>query len=155
MSDTFTLSLYVNASEYDHVTKDITQIDSDLTCIARGECSILNPEIEVELSSVPYNANYMYIADFGRYYYIDEIVTVRTGLYRIRGTVDPLMSFATQIKACTGIVKRAESEAAYNLYLNDGSFRAYSNPHIITKEFPSGFNTIDFVLAVAGSYNNT
>lgn len=151
----FTLQLYTNNSEYDYVTKNLTQIGSDISCTARGECSILNPEIEVELDSIPATANYMYITEFGRYYFIREIVAVRTGLYRIRGEVDPLTSFATQLRACSGIVHRAEAEAAYNLNLNDGSFRAYSNPHIITKEFPSGFNTIDFVLAVAGSYNNT
>ena len=150
MSDTFTLKLYTNSSEYDHVTKTITQIGSDLSCIARGECSLLYPEIEVELSSIPATANYMYIEDFARYYYIDEIVVVRTGLYRIRGTVDPLMSFATQIKACSGIVNRAESEAAYNTYLDDGAFRTYANPEIRTLEFPSGFNTWEYLLAIAG-----
>ena len=150
MSDTFTLKLYTNSSEYDHVTKTITQIGSDLSCIARGECSLLYPEIEVELSSIPATANYMYIEDFARYYYIDEIVVVRTGLYRIRGTVDPLMSFATQIKACSGIVNRAESEAACNTYLDDGAFRTYANPEIRTLEFPSGFNTWEYLLAIAG-----
>lgn len=150
MSDTFTLKLYTNTSEYDHVTKTITQIGSDLPCIARGECSLLYPEIEVELSDIPATANYMYIEDFARYYYIDEIVVVRTGLYRIRGTVDPLMSFATQIKACSGIVNRAESVAAYNTYLDDGAFRTYANPEIRTLEFPSGFSTWEYLLAIAG-----
>ena len=150
MSDTFTLQLYTNGSEYDHVDKTLTQIGSDLTCTARGECSILNPEIEVELSSVPAAANYMYIADFARYYFIDEIVSVRTGLYRIRGTVDPLTSFATELRQCSGIVHRAESELAYNTYLDDGAFRAYANPTIRTLAFPSGFSTWEYLLAIAG-----
>lgn len=150
MSDTFTLQLYTNNSEYDHVDKNLTQIGSDIVCTARGECSILRPVIEVELSSFPTNANYMYIADFGRYYFITEITSVRTGLWRISGAVDPLTSFATQIKACTGIVLRAESEAAYNTYLDDGAFKAYADPAIRTIEFPTGFSTWEYLLVVAG-----
>ena len=150
MSDTFTLKLYTNASEYDHVDKTLTQIGSDLTCTARGECSILNPEVELALDTIPADANYMYIEDFGRYYFIDEIVSVRTGLVRIRGTVDPLTSFATQLRQCSGIVKRAESANAYNTYLDDGAFRTYANPEIRTLEFPSGFTTWEYLLAIAG-----
>ena len=150
MSDTFTVQLYTNASEYDHVDKTLTQIGTDLTCTARGECSILYPEIEIAVDSIPAAANYMYIADFGRYYFIDEIVSVRTGLVRIRGTVDPLTSFATQLRQCSGIVHRAESPEAYNTYLDDGAFRAYANPTIRTLEFPNGFTTWEYLLAIAG-----
>lgn len=146
----FTLKLYTNNSEYDFVTKQLTQIGTDLSCNARGECSLLYPEVEVELASVPTAANYMYITEFGRYYFIDEIVVVRTGLYRIRGTVDPLTSFATQLRACSGIVHRAESDQAYNTYLDDGAFRTYANPEIRTLNFPSGFNTWEYLLALSG-----
>ena len=150
MSDTFTVKLYTNASEYDHVDKSLTQIGADLTCTARGECSILYPEIEIAIDTIPATANYMYIEDFGRYYFIDEIVSVRTGLVRIRGTVDPLTSFATQLRQCSGIVHRAEIANAYNTYLDDGAFRTYANPTIRTLEFPSGFNTWEYLLAIAG-----
>lgn len=146
----FTLKLYTNNSEYDFVTKQLTQIGTDIACTARGECSILTPEIEVELAAVPAAANYMYITEFGRYYFIDEISVVRTGLYRIRGTVDPLTSFATQLRACSGIVHRAESGNAYNTYLDDGAFRTYANPEIRTLNFPSGFNTWEYLLALSG-----
>ena len=150
MSAEFTLRLYTNTSEYDYVDKQLTQIATDLSCIARAECSILSPEIEVELDSVPASANYMYILEFGRYYFIDEIVVVRTGLYRIRGAVDPLTSFATELRACSGIVHRAESAQAYNTYLDDGAFRTYANPEIRTINFPSGFSTWEYLLALAG-----
>ena len=150
MSDTFTLKLYTNLSEYDHVDKQLTQIGSDLSCNARGECSIIRPVVEVELDSIPAAANYMYIEEFGRYYFIGDPVCVRTGLWRIPGTVDPLTSFATQLRECSGIVHRAESANAYNTYLDDGAFRAYANPAIRTLEFPSGFTTWEYLLAIAG-----
>lgn len=150
MSNAFTLKLYTNLSEYDHVDKELTQIGSDLSCIARGECSMIRPVVEVELDSIPAAANYMYIEEFGRYYFIGDPVCVRTGLWQIPGTVDPLTSFATQLRACSGIVNRAESANAYNTYLDDGAFRAYANPEIRTLEFPAGFSTWEYLLAVAG-----
>lgn len=150
MSDTFTLKLYTNLSEYDHVDKQLTQIGSDMSCIARGDCSMIRPVVEVELDSIPAAANYMYITEFGRYYFIGDPVCIRTGLWQIPGTVDPLTSFATQLRACSGIVNRAESASAYNTYLDDGAFRAYANPEIRTLEFPTGFSTWEYLLAVAG-----
>ena len=63
--------------------------------------------------------------------------------------VDALTSFANDIKANTAIIKRNENK--WNLYLNDGTFKIYQNPDVLTKEFPSGFNAQEFILAVAGS----
>ena len=146
----FTVDLYTNASPRNYVSKTITQVGTSLSGDLRAESSIINPGIRVALDSVPANVNYMYVQDWGRYYFIDDIVSVRAGIWELRGSVDPLMSFGTALKACTGIAHRAESANAYNTYLDDGSFRAYSNPHIRTVKFTQGFSTYDFVLAVAG-----
>lgn len=146
----FTIQLYTNTSPRNFVTKTITQVGTDLTGDLRQETSIVRPGIIVELDSVPASVNYMYISDWGRYYFIEDIISVRAGLWELRGSVDPLYTYATQLKACSGIVHRAESESAYNLNLNDGSFKAYANPEIRTMKFTSGFTSQDFVLAVAG-----
>lgn len=146
----FTIKLYTNTSPRNFVTKTVTQIGSDLTGNLRQETSIVRPAILIESDTVPVSANYMYISDFGRYYFIEDIISVRAGLWEIRATVDPLYTYSNELKQCTGIVHRAESENAYNLNLNDGSFKAYANPHIITKKFSGSFTTQDFVLAVAG-----
>ena len=110
----------------------------------------MRPAILIESSGVPSGVNYMYVQDWGRYYFIEDIISVRAGLWEIRGTVDPLYTYSTQLKACQGITHRAESENAYNTYLDDGSFRAYANPTIRTIAFPSGFNTWEYLLALAG-----
>ena len=97
-------------------------------------------------------ANYMYISQsrFNRYYYITDIIVGKTRLYEVHGRVDVLMSFKTQIRANTGIVRRAENNTNYNLYINDGSLIAYQDPIVITKNFPSGFTGQTYVLTVAG-----
>lgn len=146
----FTIKLYTNTSPRNFVTKNISQVGTDLTGNLRQETSIVRPAILIESDSVPLSANYMYISDFGRYYFIEDIISVRAGLWEIRATVDPLYTYSTELKACQGITHRAESSAAYNTYLDDGSFRAYANPTIRTIEFPTGFSTWEYLLAIAG-----
>lgn len=148
-----TIKLYTNTSPADFVTKSITQVGTDLTGYQRESTTILNPDIMIEAASIPSNVNYAYITEFGRYYFVGDIETVRNGLYRLPCRVDALSTWATQLKACKGIVHRAESQ--YNTYLDDGSFKAYANPHVITMDFPTGFYTSSYILAIAGSNSST
>ena len=92
--------------------------------------------------------NYAYIQEFGRYYFVKNITSVRNGVTRLVMHVDVLTSWKTQIRACTAIITRQEN--AWNLYLNDGSLRAYQDPNVYTVPFSSGFVGSSFVLAVAG-----
>ena len=140
------IQLLTNNSPRDFVTKSTADLGT-VTGSLREGCSMLRPRFEIAQASVPSGVNYVYIPDFGRYYYA-RVNSIRTGLWEIEAEVDPLMSWATQLRQCSGIVSRSETD--YNTYLDDGSFRAYADPHVITKAFPNGFTTQDFILAVAG-----
>lgn len=59
-----------------------------------------------------------------------------------------LDSFKTEIKANTGIIERQQNK--WNLYLDDGTFKLYQNPLVLTRLFPSGFSAEEWILAVAG-----
>lgn len=146
----FTIKLYTNESPENFFTKTTTQVGADLTGDLREGSSIITPGIRIALDSVPADVNYMYVQDWGRYYFIDDIVSVRAGIWELSGRVDVLGSFGTQIKTCSGIVHRAESDQAYNVYLDDGSFRSYANPEIRTLAFPTGFSTWSYLFAVSG-----
>ena len=61
----------------------------------------------------------------------------------------PCFLFVMGMSVPFAIVKRQENR--WNLYLDDGSFKVYQNPMVLTKAFPQGFTTQEFVLAVAGS----
>ena len=62
--------------------------------------------------------------------------------------VDVLMSFGTEILDNTAVISRQQS--MYNLYLQDGVFKTYADNHYQIKQFPSGFNTQQFIFSVAG-----
>lgn len=145
----FDIVLQRNNSERNRITKDISEILT-VSGELKTETSIIDPVIMIEcdLSSVV-GCNYMSIPTFGRSYFVNNIRSIRSGLVEFSCHVDVLSSFASEIRGNTAIVRRQEKN--WNLYLNDGSFKVYQNPNVLTKAFPSGFTTQEFVLAIAGS----
>ena len=87
--------MYVNSSEKHAIYKNLSS-GLTLTGALRNESSIINPTILIEIDN-PSSYNYAYISEFGRYYFITDMVSVRTGLWRISFSVDVLMSFQDQI----------------------------------------------------------
>lgn len=113
-----------------------------LTGTLRDESSIVDPVILIEKDS-PIEANYAYIAEFNRYYYIKDITAVRTGLWRITMHTDVLKTFSEGILNSPCIV--AKSSTRFNLYLNDSDYKCLQDDIVMTKTFPNGFD-------ISGSY---
>lgn len=145
--------LYTNNSADNVVTKNITEITT-LTGTLRKDCSMTDPVIEVEglSNSTAAMCNYAMIADFGRYYFVRNI-TLKGKLWELSMHVDVLSSWQTPLKSLDAVIARNENR--YNLYLQDGFFKTYQNPHVSIKPFPSGFTTHSYILAVAGSGGTT
>lgn len=145
----FEIMLQRNNSERNRITKDISNILT-VSGELKAETSIIDPVIMIECDlSAVVGCNYISISAFGRSYFVNNIRSIRSGLVEFSCHVDVLSSFASQIRGNTAIVRRQENN--WNLYLNDGSFKVYQNPNVLTKAFPSGFTTQEFVLAIAGS----
>ena len=145
----FDIKIGINRSERIALDKDF-DVFTTLTGTLKAETSIVDPVIMVEADVAALNrANYMEIEVFGRYYFITNIRSIRDGLVEISAHCDVLSSFKTAIRGNSGIIKRQET--AWNLYLNDGTFKVYQNPMVLTKEFPGGFNSFSFIMGVAGT----
>ena len=143
----FNITLQTNTSEDNKLDKTLTNIMT-VSGELKEDTSIIDPVIRIEcnLASVT-GCNYMTVPTFGRSYFVNNIRSVRTGLVEFSCHVDVLSSFKSQIRSNRAIVKKQENN--WNLYLNDGTFKVYQNPMVLTKAFPSGFTTQEFVLAVA------
>lgn len=144
----FDIVLQRNNSENNRVTKQIDDIMT-VSGVLKEETSIIDPvvKIECDLSSVT-GCNYLSISEFDRSYFVTNIRSIREGIVEFSCHVDVISTYADGIKNNDAIVKRQEKK--WNLYLNDGSFKVYQNPNVLTKAFPSGFTTQELVLAVAG-----
>ena len=118
----------------------------------RKQTSVTSLEIDIEKTNpLTYDYNYMYIGEFDRFYFIDDISSVRNRLWTIKASTDVLMSFKNDILTSSVILDKVENELAANLYLDDGSFVMDSRKYNEIKEFPNGLNENgEFILICAG-----
>lgn len=118
----------------------------------KSSTSVTNIVIEIVKSNpVIYEYNYMYIREFNRYYFIDDITNVSANRWIITASVDVLFSFMNDILETNAIIEKVENEVTANLYLDDGSFVMDSRKYNEIKEFPSGLNENgSYILICAG-----
>lgn len=141
------INLYNNTSPPNYVNKSITEVIS-LEGTLREPTSIIDPIVIVERNT-PMGFNYVHIPIFNRYYFVTGISSESNGLVAIAMHVDVLMTYKEQIANMNAIIKRQENQ--YNLYLDDGIFKAYQNTKHKIIKFPYGFNNFSYVLALAGN----
>lgn len=79
-------------------------------CIIKRGSSIINPTIELDigLATSPAAYNYAYIADWNRYYWVQDWV-FNERLWTAKLVADPLASFKTSIGSYSGYVLRSAS----------------------------------------------
>jgi hypothetical protein len=99
--------LYNNKSPKNKIGKTLTNPNT-ITGSLRGETSISNFQMLLNIVDLnPYN--YMYIADFGKYYFITNIISVRTGLWLVTASIDVLESYKSEILSLDVILSTTES----------------------------------------------
>ena len=116
------------------INKTVNQITALLPCsVTEDSNSILNPRLLLKWNSDYIGANYAYIPEFQRYYFIDDISLNTGGNCVISLSVDVLYTYATQIMQLT--VTAARSSNKYNRYLNDNQQLTTNNPINQIKQF--------------------
>lgn len=144
-----TVVLQTNNSENNKIRKSVSTIVTK-TGSLRESTSIVNPKILVQgdLTSLK-NCNYMTISDFGRSYFVTDIVAVGKGVVELTGHCDVLSSFSSQILSNRAVILRQEN--SFNRYLNDSKFMTYQNNNIKTAVLSGeGFTQAGFILVTAG-----
>lgn len=84
--------------------------------------SVYSPTLTVNSSSNISAANYMYIAETGKYYYITDLQWLGNSVWQVSGRVDPLYTYNTAIRGCTAWINRNEN--THNDRLTDNAFPA-------------------------------
>lgn len=136
-----------------------------LTGALRDECSIVDPEImvEVEYGTDITAANYAYIGIWHRFYYIKNIVAYRSQtangvqhqIWKVSMHCDVLKTFSEGILGSPCVV--GKSGSSFNMYLNDSHYKCKQNDLVSVQEFPSGFDMTQarFVVTLLGGRTQT
>lgn len=106
----------LNESIYDITLKDVADI--------------LAPSIRIT-SDTPILANYAYIPDFQRYYFVGNIVVVNKRIYTLNLECDVLESFKDDILASYGLITRTEQG---NVFFDGGDLNSEVRKEIETFE---------------------
>lgn len=144
----FSIVFMNNQQELNKISKSPSTVMT-LTGTLREETDIVDPQINIEYSGTLTNTNYMYIAEFHRYYFITKIESVRTGLWRVYAHCDVLKTYSQAILGTECVVARSQN--LYNLFLNDSAFKVYSNPRLQIAKFPNKFSGESYILAIKGA----
>lgn len=132
---TFDINLYKNSAEPNKVDKtaDLSTVGT-ISGVLRQECSLINPEIIIQYDKPP-DFNYCYIANFGRYYYVENIVSMRQNLWRVRLRCDVLMTYKTQILNLTARIARQQYTYSYRQI--DSEIPFTNDPEITVQDIPN------------------
>ena len=143
------IKLYYNSSDNRCIKKALTD-EFSITGTLRELTSIINPEITIT-SSVPLRYNYCYIPLFQRYYYINNIESVKNNVWKLVMEVDPLMSFKKDILLLKAVVSKQTDENNGDEYIDDGSLVTDNLMFKTVYNFANGFNSnSEYILITAG-----
>lgn len=141
-------------------TRTLAGIGLTLSGALRASTSKLTPYVEISQDITDLNDyNYAYIADFKRYYYLSNPVSIRTGITGYSLKVDVLTSFLTQsnLGNLEGTVIRTAKSGKYNWLIPDKLCQLESKPTITittpTNLTPAAGGTVNTEFNLAADYN--
>lgn len=102
-----TITFYTTSSSPKKLNKTLTPIGSAVALAPTSQVSVLNPVLIVDNVSGFIHANYAYIDDFHRYYWITTAYDT-SGRIIVSCKVDYLMSWAAGIRQCPSNIIRAD-----------------------------------------------
>lgn len=144
------IDLYITGSERNALRKTL-QNELELTGSLRGESSVINPSFLIEITN-PSQYNYCFIPEFNRYYFITDMVSVRTNIWRIECSVDVLMSYQAQILNLDVIVSDVSlGEPNASTYMQGDVWQSTVKTKTDIINFPSGLlDTGEYILITSG-----
>ena len=129
-------------------------INRHMTTLGTYSCNIKNPQDienpEIELNAITVSANYAYIPDFGRYYWLTPMVK-NNAITLYKGKSDVLNSFKGGILTSPCVISR--NPWHFDLYLPDNKMPIESRKAAGVLPFPNNYfsgNNNCFILTTLG-----
>lgn len=146
----YTCTLYTMAGDPHSFNKSLSSL-GDFSCDFKNIIDVETPEVYVAADATYDQANYMYISEFGRYYYCKA--RAGTGnVITFECESDPLMSFKSQILSCPAVIAR--NPWHFDLYVPDPKLPIEARTTSAILKFPnnpfSGSNNCYILTTIGG-----
>lgn len=142
------ITFYNNSSDERKINKNISQVGDTISGYLKEPCDTTNPIITINHSGI-IPANYCYIDELNRYYFIDNQTILSNNRVRIDLTVDVLMSYKNDIMNIPVIIDGSTFNT--NSYLASDIYKATVKTKTDVINFPSGLNDSgEYILITAG-----
>jgi len=143
------ITLFSGFSKEHNSTKQPTG-GTTVNCYLKEDTGIIHPVFTLE--GADFTTNYVQWGN--RYYFVDDVVSVRNGAVELHCSVDALASWKSQIGASSQYVVRSSS--AHDEYIVDSMYPADVRTSIQTVEVDLGLDTANtsYVLGVVNSESN-
>lgn len=104
------LKFYKCGSEKNRLEK-VLEDEIEIEGVLKDSCSLITPSVLVQNDIRKYN--YVWIEEFGRYYYVNNVTVVKGKMFVVDLKIDVLMSYKDEIKEMSGIVSRLTGGSEY------------------------------------------
>lgn len=91
------------------LSKSTTTVSAGVDMTPKGNLDIITPLVVLAYNTAYLSANYCYIPELGRYYYISDMVLSPGSQIVLQLSVDVLKTWDAQIRGCEGVIVRSES----------------------------------------------
>lgn len=117
-----------------------------LSVSLKSPCDLHDPVVELTHNGTNMGFNYAYIADFGRYYFVDPPeIDGKIDVMRLH--VDVLMSFANDVKASNVIASRSNFQ---NKQFDDNMVKPEANKFIEYRKLADALTGETYVAIIGG-----
>ena len=153
-----TLDLYRTPSDERMINKKLNEKFSFDKINLKQDCSITHPVFILgkTSSSEPMDTvgwwrkfNYCFCSNLDRYYFIRNVIYLKTGLVELQCDVDPLMSFKDDILNSTQLVTRQENKQ--QKYLPDQSLPIHSQVKNEIRQFGNNIGGVESTIILITS----
>lgn len=111
------ITLYNNLSDKLVINKSLVKIADILNAKLKENVTVINPVLMLSLSADLISANYVYIPDFNRYYFITNVEYINAEVVNVSLSVDVLKTYSAEIM--NSDVTAIRSTNHYDRYLYD------------------------------------
>lgn len=136
---------FYNFAKRKNSTKQPTGDGTIVSCNLKAPCSIKSPELLI--SGDVFGYNYAYIADFGRYYFVNDVVSESKGLTKYILEEDVMASNKTAIGST--VARIAFASTGYDVYIPDVRIGVSSEIEVYLGMESSGIGSGKNILTVA------